>query len=305
MYKIWKGNTETFLRTTLNQFSRFFYMFQRFLPLLIFCFSCVSQKKINSAFVPPGTVQVNDTLFVDATETANIHWREYLFYLQDVNKDTAGFYKALPDTLVWNNLEWKPDTVFKKIVLLNNPYQEIYFRHPAFNNYPVVGISYEQVVDFCKWRTFAANQVIYFNENNIANPRLHLKDKFPIRFIYRLPTKEEWESIASSPIDSTSKVFRKYSKKSSFYYNAKEYAESKPKKNDIFNPYTADTKSFYISRLGTYHMIGNIAEMISEKGIAKGGSFNHPLDSCKIIIDQHYVQLENWLGFRSVAVLVK
>lgn len=48
-----------------------------------------------------------------------------------------------------------------------------------------------------------------------------------------------------------------------------------------------------------------MAEMVSEKGVAKGGSFTHPLDSCKISIDQYYFQPEVWLGFRCVAVKLK
>ena len=52
-------------------------------------------------------------------------------------------------------------------------------------------------------------------------------------------------------------------------------------------------------------MVGNVAEMISEKGIAKGGSFVVKLDSCKITIDKFYDTTQMWLGFRCVAVKIK
>ncbi len=284
-------------------------MFLRLLSALFFLLGCISQRQSKSNFIPPGTVKITDTLFIDETEVSNIHWREYLSYLLDVNKDTIGYQIALPDTLVWNNLEWKPDTVFKEIILLNNPYTEYYLRHPAFNNYPVVGVSHEQAIEFCKWRTLVANQTIYFKEKNITDWKMHLKDKFPIRFIYRLPTKGEWERIASSGIDSTNKVFKKYNKRSVISHNTKERINA-IKQYSQHNPFTTrnlvtPAKSFYVSKSGTYNMIGNIGEMISEKGIAKGGSFNHQLDSCRFIFDQYFSKPENWLGFRCVAVLLK
>jgi hypothetical protein len=49
-------------------------------------------------------------------------------------------------------------------------------------------------------------------------------------------------------------------------------------------------------------MIGNVAEMLAEKGICKGGSFYHALDDCKITGQLTYTQPEPWLGFRCVCV---
>jgi hypothetical protein len=69
--------------------------------------------------------------------------------------------------------------------------------------------------------------------------------------------------------------------------------------------YTAVTKSFFKNTSGTYNMIGNVAEMVIEKGIAKGGSFEHKLEDCKITNDQYYTKPERWLGFRCIAVIIR
>lgn len=272
--------------------------FVSFFLLLLIADNSFSQKVRKLKANPPGTVQVNDTLFADISEVANVHWREYLYYLLDINKDTQAYKEALPDTLVWIT------------GYIENPLSQYYFRHPGFNNYLAAGISYEQVLKFCKWRTYVANQGIYFKENNIKAWKLHLEDTFPIRFYYRLPTKEEWEMIADPEIDSSGRIFRKFNGRSVFHFNTKEVADSMKRKTDPHLPFTPDVftasvMSYFPNKYGMYNMIGNVAEMISEKGIAKGGSFIHPLYSCRIHMDQHYDQPERWLGFRCVAVVIK
>jgi formylglycine-generating enzyme required for sulfatase activity len=280
-----------------------------FLSLIIIISGCTVLKKNPTKGNPPGTVQINDTLYIDRTEVANVHWREYLYYLADVEKDENFYLSALPDTSVWNDIKWKPDTA-GGIAIWNNPFVEYYFRHPMYNNYPVVGISYEQAIEFCKWRTFVVNLGDYMRENNIKDHKAHLKDTFPIRLYYRLPTNEEWEKIAYG--DSFSKqypygydsVYRrwrgKYHKIFNCLYPGEAVADST---NDRL--YTTDVKAFYPNSSNCYNMVGNLAEMVSEKGIAKGGSFIHMLDSCRISTDQHYNKPEMWLGFRCVAVKIK
>lgn len=257
---------------------------------------CTVFKKNPTKGNPPGTLKINDTLYIDQFEVNNVGWREYWYYLN--RSDSANAYKALPDTLVWR------DSIFS-----NEPMVEYYFRHPMFNSYPAVGISFEQAIEFCSWRTYVANQVVYFRENKIENRREHLNDTFPIKFYYRLPTKEEWEMVASTSIDSSNKVFKKYHKRISSFFNTKEVFDSLEKTD--YDPIyglslpTASVNSFFANKFGAYNMVGNLAEMVSEKGIAKGGSFIHPLDSCKISLDQHYDKPEVWLGFRCVAVKLK
>jgi formylglycine-generating enzyme required for sulfatase activity len=270
----------------------------KFVFIVFILFACSAQKKSRVTVIPPGTVRVNDTLFIDSREVNNIGWRSYVSYLLRVKKDTQAYENALPDTLVWSTSEFY------------DPMSEYYYAHPRFNNYPAVGVSYEQAINFCSWRTYMVNQGIYFRKNKIKDPLSHLLDTFPQLYIYRLPSKEEWEAVAATGIDSSTRLFKKFNRRSSISYNTKEQVDAIWKKRDDNRPLTSDAlvttvESYYISKAGTYNMIGNVAEMISEKGIAKGGSFDHPLDSCRVAVDQHYSKPEKWLGFRCVAVLVK
>ena len=89
------------------------------------------------------------SFFIDETEVANVHYREYLYWLENTfSNDTAIMNKSLPDTLVW-----------REELAYNEPYVEYYFRYPSYNYYPVVGVSWQQAHDFCVWRTDRVNEL--------------------------------------------------------------------------------------------------------------------------------------------------
>ncbi|MGL1627278.1 SUMF1/EgtB/PvdO family nonheme iron enzyme, partial [Vibrio parahaemolyticus] len=98
----------------------------------------------------PRRVTVN-SFFIDKTEISNLNYREYLYWLEGTFGG-AGMDsivdQAKPDTLVWRDQ-----------LSFNEPYVEYYFRHPSYNNYPVVGVSWKQATDFCIWRTDRVNEL--------------------------------------------------------------------------------------------------------------------------------------------------
>ncbi len=117
------------------------------------------------------TQQYVRSFFMDETEVTNVMYREYLFWLKkkfnksDSNEIRNIYFAALPDTLVWRNpLGFNEDMV-------NN-----YLRHPAFNNHPVVGVSWVQAQNFSKWRTNRVNEKILLDKgflNEEALKELH------------------------------------------------------------------------------------------------------------------------------------
>src|SRR4051812_17960412 len=98
----------------------------------------------------PRRVTVN-SFYIDKTEVANVHYREYLYWINSVfdgDEFKAVRDGALPDTLVW-----------RSELAYNEPLVEYYFRHPSYNYYPVVGVTWKQANDFCLWRTDRVNEL--------------------------------------------------------------------------------------------------------------------------------------------------
>lgn len=100
----------------------------------------------------PRRVSVS-TFYMDQTEVSNVAYLEYLFWLQRIFNEYPRIYmKALPDTLVW-----------REKLAYNEPLVDYYLRHPAYRDYPVVGVSWVQARDYCSWRTDRVNEQILVN----------------------------------------------------------------------------------------------------------------------------------------------
>jgi len=107
--------------------------------------------------------------YIDETEVRNIDYREYLFWLNRVYVDYPQVYdKAVPDTLVW-----------RRRLAYNEPFVEYYFRHPAFRDYPVVGVSWKQADAYCGWRTDRVNEQILVDQGIFeVNPNQTNEESF-------------------------------------------------------------------------------------------------------------------------------
>ena len=111
------------------------------------------------------------SFYIDETEVTNLMYMEYLDWLETVFPLSEQRYRqiyegALPDTLVWRN------TLGYMEELTTN-----YLRHPAYSEYPVVGINWLQAVQFSEWRTNRVNEFILERESFVQkNIRYGEKD---------------------------------------------------------------------------------------------------------------------------------
>jgi sulfatase modifying factor 1 len=90
------------------------------------------------------------SFYMDETEVSNTNWLEYLNWIRtNYPTDYEYYYDELPDTLVW-----------RRPLSYNEPYVDNYLRHPAYQDYPVVGVSWEQANRYCLWRTDRVNELL-------------------------------------------------------------------------------------------------------------------------------------------------
>lgn len=98
------------------------------------------------------------SFYMDETEVANQDWLDYLHWISiTFPQDRELYYNALPDTLVW-----------RRPLSYNEPYVDNYLRHPAFQDYPVVGVTWDQAQDYCQWRTDRTNENILRERGNMV-----------------------------------------------------------------------------------------------------------------------------------------
>lgn len=110
------------------------------------------------------------SFYMDETEVTNVSYREYLFWLNRV------FGESYPE-VYWNSL---PDTnAWRSEMGFNDPMVNNYLRHAGFSHYPVVGVSWDQVQDYCAWRTDRVNELALIGVNSLKhNPEQFDDDNF-------------------------------------------------------------------------------------------------------------------------------
>lgn len=162
-----------------------------------------------------------------------------------------------PDTTCWVN-------DFQNVY--NEPYMRLYFSHPSYNDYPVVGVSWEQANAFCAWRTS------YLLKGMTGAARQIQR--------YRLPTEVEWEFAARGRDGGIYPWSGNDSKSDKGCY----YANFKPERGNYTKDgfvITSRVGSFSPNSNGLYDMAGNVAEWTStvytESGVLSMGDLNPEL----------------------------
>jgi formylglycine-generating enzyme required for sulfatase activity len=100
------------------------------------------------------------SFYMDETEVTNHFYLEYTSWLNRVYGSSYPeiVERALPDTAAWRNK-----------LAYNEPMVNYYLRHPAYRDYPVVGVSWLQATEFCKWRSDRVNEGILVREGLLVH----------------------------------------------------------------------------------------------------------------------------------------
>ncbi len=148
-----------------------------------------------------------------------------------------------PDTLSW---------IRDFTYTYNDPLTMKYFSHVAFDNYPVVGVTWKQARAFCTWRTNLQN------EHNTRLNEIGAHD-------YRLPTETEWELAARGGRTNTVYSWGSYYTRND---NGCFLANFKPLRGNYVADSPNSTTTMQVGNFdpndyGLYDMSGNVAEWTS------------------------------------------
>ncbi len=168
-------------------------------------------------------------------------------------KKDIGIY---PDTLVWIR-----DFSYS----YNEPMTKRYFSHPAFGNYPVVGVNWKQAQAFCEWRTHILNSFLEWKKRSQESD-------------FRLPTEAEWEYAARGGRSQSMFPWGNYylrNKKGCLMANFKPGRGNYPEDGGF---YTVRADAYWPNDFGLYCMSGNVAEWTSTIYYEGRNNFQHDMN---------------------------
>lgn len=168
-------------------------------------------------------------------------------------KDIINVY---PDTLAWIH-----DFTYS----FNEPMTNMYFWHPAYDEYPAVGVTWKQARAFCIWRTHLFNDWLH------ANGQAYVND-------FRLPTESEWEYAARGGL-----ALSPYPWGGAYIRNALGcfLGNFKPMRGSYIDDggfHTVKAISYNPNDYGLYCMAGNAAEWTSNAFDESAYDFAHDLN---------------------------
>ena len=164
--------------------------------------------------------------------------------------------KVYPDTLVWVR-----DFTYS----YNEPMSVRYFAHPAFANYPVVGVNWKQASAFCNWRSRYLNS--YLESRGFATESS-----------FRLPTEAEWEYAARGGRSQAMFPWGNYylrNRKGCIMANFKPGRGNYPEDGGF---YTVRADAYWPNDFGLYNMSGNVAEWTGSLYYEGAYNFSHDMN---------------------------
>lgn len=245
-------------------------------------------KDIEKVFAPLG-----ENKFLGKYEVSNKEYRQFLTHLEITGQPKL-YNQYLQDTSLWKQEELEG-------------IKNYYHAHATYDNYPVVTITYEAATAYCNWLT---------EQYNSDKKRTYKTVKF------RLPTEEEWQYAANGGNKNKMYPWGNFylrNRKGEFLCNFRHIGDQAITYDTIKNAYVvlpnmtgdhrailfAEVTSFAPTGNGFHNLSGNAAEMVAEKGLAKGGSYNDPGYDVTISRKKYFAGAAMDIGFRVLMEIVE
>lgn len=245
---------------------------------------------IAAANEPARPVSIS-SFYMSKYEVSNAQYRQFLTEAIPgmTEKQRA---QAQCDSLGWHSL-----------LSYSTPLADYYFNHPAYKDYPVVNISYEGALLYCAWLEQQLQK---------ENPGYEIHAG--------LPSREQFIRAAQGKRNQAMFPWGNFylrNNRGQFLCNFKRVGDQCITRNPVTGQpevkvteysqslsgpalVTVNVKSFYPNDYGLYNMCGNAGEMISEKGICLGGSWNDYGGDVHIRSEAVYQHSAPTVGFRPV-----
>jgi len=179
----------------------------------------------------------------------------------NAGKPRSQFLERYPVSVYPDTLVWMRDFSYS----YNEPMTKRYFSHPAFGNYPVVGVNWKMAEAFCNWRT------LYLNNFLESKGRVQESD-------FRLPTEAQWEYAARGGRSQSMFPWGNYylrNKKGCLLANFKPGRGNYPEDGGF---YTVRADAYWPNDYGLYNMSGNVAEWTSSIYYEGSYTFQHDMN---------------------------
>lgn len=263
----------------------------------------------NYSEIPAGKVWLNqdslqtESFYMCKTEVSNLEYKEFVHFVK-----LSGDAELLKMVEV-DSVNWRSGLNFC------DPYAEFYHSHPAYNNFPVVNVSYEAAMQYCAWLT------------KINQPTFE-KSSPGIKVTYKLPDHASWKRAADAnhinatyawggPLLTNAKgcVLANFARlgAENIHFNEQtdQYEVIKPDAKGIYPPpyindfadVTTPVNSYSPNDFGLHNLNGNVAEMLDTPGIAVGGSWRSPGFDIRNDSYVNYEDSSPSIGFRVMAVV--
>jgi len=274
----------------------------KILPFLLLPFAGQGQQRGPERIY--GMVRINDSTFVDRLEISVTDWIEFMRDGNENERPDAAVLAQVPyGYLFAPTTSGRTETVGAigqfSVLKLALPADSMRtkdqrFRARLYTSYPIVGITYEQALAYCAWRTSRYGSYRY--GSYYAKTSMDSIDEVRIE----LPTPDEFDRLLTRTDSTNNKNCSLFNYRCS---RCKSQDKALTGRYAFLRPGSGlvPADSYLPEAYSLYQLRGNAAEMTNTRGTAKGGSYMEPARECTAGWSQPYAKPEPWLGFRCIA----